>query len=69
MASENVEDWARVVEARQSGTIQPAIAHVEHTLRTNRGYLGALGDEQLAAMVVQSLVCDGWTLTPPAGGR
>jgi hypothetical protein len=59
------EGWALIADARREHSIQPAVVHVEQTLARNRGYLGALGDNELAAMIIHNLVGDGWVLTPP----
>lgn len=56
--------WARV-----NATAQPvreaATANVMRTFAVNRSYLGMLGYDELASIVVNQLLYDGWTLTPP----
>lgn len=58
-----------VGDARIRNTPKPvreaATVNVMGTFAANRAYVGMLGYDELASMVVNQLLYDGWTLTPP----
>jgi len=48
--------WERVRQAVRSGVQPLAVNNVIETLRTNRGFIGALGTEELATIVINELL-------------
>lgn len=58
------EDWAQVT-ATPKPVREAATANIMSTFAKNHSYLGMLGYDELASMVVNQLLYDGWTLTPP----
>lgn len=58
--------WARVRAAGLSVRNAAQIT-VMKAFMSNAGYIGSLGYDQLSEIIVNQLLYDGWTLTPPQG--
>jgi len=58
------DDWARVT-AVPLATRSAARETVYKAFVQNAGYVNALGHDQLSEIIVNQLLYDGWTLTPP----
>ncbi len=63
---ESRNGWVRIHNA-SGPVVEAATASVMKVFALNRGYIDMLGPEQISGMVINSLLYDGWTLTPPGG--